>query len=116
MNPVNKRIKQVRTVLNMTQKDFSQKICIGQSSLGEIETGVRNVNGRIIQLVSSLFNINKEWILTGNGDMFNKEKSDIRLEHLIEIFKQLDEPLQNYLIEQSELIFKFHNENKVTKK
>jgi len=106
MNSINERIKQVRNELNMTQVNFSKQICISQSSLGEIETGVRKVNNRIIQLISSQFNVNKEFIKTGNGDMFIKNKSDIGLEHLIEIYKKLDEPLQNYLIEQSELILK----------
>ena len=112
MNPINIRIKLIRTHLNMTQINFCKQICISQSSLGEIETGVRKVNDRIIQLISSQFNINKDWIKTGNGDMYIKEKSDIRLEHLIEIYKQLDETLQKYLLEQSELVLKLHNENK----
>ena len=116
MNTINERIKRVRTELNMTQVNFSRQISISQSSLGEIETGVRKVNDRIIQLISSQFNINKEWVKTGNGNMYIKEKSDIRLENLIDLYKQLDEPLQNYLLEQTELLLKLNSENEITKK
>ena len=116
MEKVNERIKQVRIVLNISQLDFSKRVFISKSSLGEIETGVRKVNDRIIQLISTRFNVNMEWIKTGKGEMFGKEKPDIRLEHLIEIYKQLDTPLQDCLLEQTESLLKLHNENRITKK
>ena len=116
MKPINKRIKQIRTILNVSQREFSRQIFISQSSYGEIETGVRNVNERIIQLICSQFNVNKDWLKNGNGEMFNTEKPDIRLEHLIEIYKKLDMSLQNYLVEQSELLLKYTDENVIKKK
>jgi len=116
MNPVNQRIKEVRSELQISQREFSKQIFVSQSSLGEIETGTRKVNNRIIQLICSQFNVNKEWIKTGKGNMFDVEKPDIKLEHLIDIYKQLDKPLQEYLLEQSEGLLKLHNENTITKK
>jgi transcriptional regulator with XRE-family HTH domain len=110
MNPINERIKQIRTVLNVSQRDFSRQIFISQSSYGEIETGVRKVNERVLQLICSQYNINKDWLKNGNGEMFNNKKPDIRLEHLIEIYNKLDTSLQNYLVEQSELLLKLNNE------
>jgi transcriptional regulator with XRE-family HTH domain len=116
MNPVNQRIKQLRTLLKMTQVNFAKQIHISQGSLGEIETGFRNVNDRIIQLICTQFNVNKNWLKTGKGGMFDKEKPDIGLENLIEIYKKLDKTLQKYLLEQSELLLKLNNENKISKK
>jgi hypothetical protein len=84
--------------------------------LGEIETGFRNVNDRIIQLICSQFNVNKDWLKKGKGGMFDKVKPDIGLEHLIEIYKQLDKTLQGYLLEQSELLLKLNNENTIKRK
>jgi transcriptional regulator with XRE-family HTH domain len=116
MNPVNDRIKKIRSVLKLTQVNFSKKIFISQGSYNDIETGTRKVNERIIQLICSQFNINKDWLKTGKGEMFYKEKPDISLEHLIEIYKQLDNPLKEYLLEQSELLLKLNNKNKIKKK
>ena len=116
MNQVNERIKQIRTVLKISQREFSKQIFMGQSSLGEIETGIRKVNDRIIQLISTKFNVNINWIKDGQGDMFDVEKPDIKLDHLIEIYKQLDKPLQDYLLKQSEGLLKLHNENKIIKR
>ena len=116
MDKVNDRIKQVRTILNISQNTFSKQIFVSQSTLGEIETGVRKVNDRIIHLISTQFNVNKNWLKTGEGDIFENEKPDIRTEHLIELYKQLDKPLQKYLIEQTELLVRIQNENTITKK
>jgi len=116
MNEVNERIRQIRANLKITQKEFCKQIPISQSSLGEIETGVRNVNDRIIQLISTQFKVNKDWIKSGAGNMFDPEKPDIRLEHLVEIYKQLDKPLQDYLLNQTESLLKLNTENIITKK
>jgi transcriptional regulator with XRE-family HTH domain len=116
MNQINDRVKQVRTVLKMTQVNFAKKIYISQAAYNDLETGQTKINERMIQLISTEFNINKEWIKTGNGDMFDIEKPDIGLEHLIDIYKQLDNTLKEYLLEQSEIILKLNNENTITKK
>ena len=116
MNEINERIKQLRFKLELSQLKFSKQIFISQSSYGEIETGVRKVNDRIIQLICSQFNVNKEWVKTGEGEIFNNQPPDINLDHLIDIYKQLEKPLQDFLIEQSEILLKLHDENMITKK
>ena len=111
MNLINERIKQVRSTINISQREFAKKIYISQGSYGEIETGVRRVNERITQLICSEYNVNKEWLKNGTGNMFSEEeKPDIRLERLIEIYKKLNKPLQDYLVDQTELLFKAQSE------
>ncbi|GHV82535.1 hypothetical protein AGMMS49991_10930 [Spirochaetia bacterium] len=116
MNQVNERIKELRLKLQISQRQFAKQIFISQSSYGEIETGTRNVNDRIIQLICSQFNVNKDWLKKGDCEIFNNQAPDINLTHLIEIYKQLEKPLQEYLVDQSESLFKLHNENTITKK
>jgi transcriptional regulator with XRE-family HTH domain len=116
MDTVNDRIKEIRLLFKLTQVDFSKRIYVSQGSIGEIETSVRPVNDRIIKLISTEFNINQNWLKTGKGDMFNVDKPDIGLDNLIKIYKQLDKPLQDYLIQQSENLLKLHNENTIKKR
>ena len=116
MDEVNERIKQIRAALGISQREFSKQIFISQNSFCEIEKGVRRVNDRIIQLISTQFNVSRDWIKTGAGEMFRADKSSLNLEHLIEIYKQLEKPLQDYLLEQSEGLLKLHNENTITRK
>jgi transcriptional regulator with XRE-family HTH domain len=110
MDGIKERIKKIRITLNFSQRDFSKQIFISQTLLGDIELGNRNVSERTIQLISTEFKVNKDWILTGNGEMFTEPPPDIQLEKLIEIFKQLDKSLRDYLLEQSKGLLKLQKE------
>lgn len=106
------RIKQVRQTLNASQRDFAKRVYISQTLLGDIELGNRNVNDRTIQLISTEFNVNKNWLLTGKGGMFSAPPVDLQLESLIEIFSQLDKGLRDYLLEQSKGLLKIQKVKK----
>jgi transcriptional regulator with XRE-family HTH domain len=106
MKTVYERIKEIRKSLGVSQREFSKQIYITQSFYGDIELGKKNLNDRIIQLISTQFNVNKEWIKTGTGEMFTAPPPDVRRERLIEIYNQLPEWLQDCLIEQSSLLLK----------
>lgn len=67
---VNERIRMIRDHFNMTQEVFSKAIGLGQSTLGMIEVGKRDVLERHIKTICSVFNVNEEWFRTGNGEMF----------------------------------------------
>jgi transcriptional regulator with XRE-family HTH domain len=115
MSGIKERIKEIREKLNISQRDFSKRIFISQTLLGDIELGNRTVTERTIQLISTEFNVNKDWILAGEGNMFTAPPPDIQLEKLIDIYKQLDKALRNYLLEQSKLLLKLQKE-KIEKK
>ena len=106
MGDLKDRVKEVRLKLGISQRDFAKSVFISQTLLGDIELGNRNVNDRTIQLISTQFKVNKEWLLTGKGRMFDSQPPDIQLEKLIDIFKQLDKPLRNFLLLQSKELLK----------
>jgi len=100
----------VRETLNVSQREFAKRIFISQTLLGDIELGNRNVNDRTIQLIATEFNVSKEWLLNGRGDMFTSPPPDLQLEKLTDIFRQLDKPLRNYLLDQSMGLLKLQQE------
>jgi transcriptional regulator with XRE-family HTH domain len=106
MKTVYERNKEIRTSLGISQREFAKQIYITQSFYGDLELGKKNLNDRIIQLIATQFNVNKDWIKTGKGEMFAGPPPDIRRERLIEIYNQLPEWMQDYLIEQSSLLLK----------
>jgi len=110
MVTVGERVKELRSQLGASQQLFSKRIFISQSHLAEIELGNQGVNDKIIHLISLEFNVNKNWLVHGEGDVFNSEKPDIRLETVIDIFKQLDDELQDYLLSQAKFILKMKKE------
>ncbi|GHT61635.1 hypothetical protein FACS1894109_20310 [Spirochaetia bacterium] len=115
MNIVNERIKELRLVLEISQRQFAKQIFVSQGLIGEIELGHKKVNNRIVHLISSQFKVNIEWLKSGKGEMFSDTPPDVRLEHIIEIFNKLDRTLQDYLLLQSKELLKIQIE-KIDKK
>lgn len=106
MKTVYERIKEIRTKLNMSQVEFSERIFLSKGFYGDIEIGKKKVNDRIIYIVSKQFNVNEEWIRTGRGGIFIDTLADIRKEKLLNIYNQLDGSLRDCLIEQSNILLK----------
>jgi transcriptional regulator with XRE-family HTH domain len=115
MKTIHDRIKEIRTALGISQREFAKRIYISQSFYGDIELGNQKVNDRIIHLVSTRFNVDKAWLKTGKGEMFTSIPPDVKLERLIEIYNNLDEQLQDYLLLQSDVLLKIQKE-KIDKK
>jgi transcriptional regulator with XRE-family HTH domain len=67
------RIKQIRMALSLSQAEFAEKMGIGQAAVSAIENGIRNVTDRNITLICEKFNVNDEWLRSGNGEMFKTE-------------------------------------------
>ena len=106
MKTVYERIKVLRSMLNLSQVEFSERVFLSKSFYGDIEIGKKKVNDRIIFIVSKQFNVNEEWIRTGNGEMFIDTSPDMRKERLLEIYNQLEGSLRDCLVEQSGVLLK----------
>jgi transcriptional regulator with XRE-family HTH domain len=106
------RIKELRTSLKLSQRQFAKQIFVSQTLVTEIELGKIKVNARILHLISYRFNVNMEWLKKGTGTMFSAAPPDIdaRLDRIIEIFNKLDRPLQDYLLMQSKELLKLQKE------
>jgi transcriptional regulator with XRE-family HTH domain len=112
MAEIHDRLKQIRTALKLSIRDFSKEIYFSHSLYGQVEYGDREPSDRIIQLISSRFNVNKDWIKTGNGNMFLSSPPDIRLEKIREIYNLVDETLKDCLLEQSKILLRIYKDRK----
>lgn len=66
---MNARIKEVRKALGLTQKEFAERIQIGNSSLSKIEKGINNPSKQTIALICKEFAVNQRWLEDGTGEM-----------------------------------------------
>ena len=106
---INKRIKELRKALKMTQVNFSQVIALSSGYLAGIETEKRKVNDRLIKLICSSFRVNEKWLLSGEGDMF-KEGDDEQCIKLIGLFKELRPKFRGYIFREIDLLLKMQEE------
>jgi transcriptional regulator with XRE-family HTH domain len=97
---VNRRITLLRHSLKLTQIEFAKKILISNGFIAGIELGKRKVNDRLIRLIKITFGVNENWLGTGEGPMFEKEKTpDYKISGALEVFKKLSPPLQDLILE-----------------
>jgi transcriptional regulator with XRE-family HTH domain len=97
---INARIKTVRKALGLSQRAFCRGIFLSQGFYAQIESGLKKANERIYELISTKYNVNKEWLLTGKGEMFSGPAPNVELEQLIEIYKELDPLFKEYIMLQ----------------
>ena len=64
------RFKELRKELNVTQQEFADKLKISRNFVAQIEMGSKVPSDRTSDDVCREFNVNEEWLRTGNGDMF----------------------------------------------
>lgn len=81
MSGINNRIKEIRQSKGLTQSQFSEIIGLSRNYIALIEIGERVPSDRTISDICREFNVNEEWLRTGEGEMF-KPKS--RNEELFE--------------------------------
>lgn len=98
------RIKQLRNKMGLTQAEFANKINISRSHLSGLENGTRSFTERIICDVCREFDVNREWLENGHGEMHSdilKELDiyDEDLKEFINIYRELDEDAKKYFKE-----------------
>lgn len=96
---INQRVKQIRQSLNLSQAKFAKALSISNGYIAGIELEHNNVNERLIKLICFTFNVSKEWIKTGTGNMFNEQPNQLA-ELASTTFKELKPEYQEYIIKQ----------------
>lgn len=117
METINKRIALVRKSKEMTQKDFGAKINIKKSTMCDLEKDGRTITDKNAALICSQYGVNKEWLLTGAGEMFlsddcsalenyaKKYNLTDREKKLFEKLMELDDDMQKCFFDHIESAF-----------
>lgn len=73
---MNERLRKLRKSLDMTQQNFGARISVKGNTVAQWESGRNEPSDSTIFLICREFNVNEDWLRTGNGEMFVKETSD----------------------------------------
>ena len=71
METIGDRVRILRKDLRKTQKEFGEKIGLKPNSVSDIESGKNNLTEQTANAICREYNANKEWILSGMGDMYD---------------------------------------------
>lgn len=69
---MNERIKELRKALKLTQQEFADKLNIKRGAIANYEIGRNDPIDAVISLICKEFNVNEEWLRTGQGEMFKE--------------------------------------------
>lgn len=64
------RIRKLRKTLDLTQQKFGERIGVKGNTIAQYELGRNEPVDAVFSLICREFNVNEEWLRTGNGDMF----------------------------------------------
>lgn len=67
---MNTRIKEIRKALKLTQEDFGSRVGVKGNTIGNYELSLRNPSDAVIHSICREFNVDENWLRTGEGEMF----------------------------------------------
>ena len=70
------RIKELRKSLGITQQEFADKLGLKRNTIATYEIGKAVPSDRVVSDLCNKYNVNEEWLRTGNGEMFVEETPD----------------------------------------
>lgn len=74
---VNDRIKEIRKHLKLSQTVFGEKLGVGRGVIANLEMNLTEPKELFVDLLCNTFNVNREWLETGKGDMFTASSETI---------------------------------------
>lgn len=64
------RIKELRTVLGLTQQQLADSLGIKRNTIAKYETGRGDPIDAVVSLICKTYNVNEKWLRAGEGPMF----------------------------------------------
>ena len=69
---MNERIKALRKHLGYTQQEFADRIGLKRNTIAQYEIGRNEPIDAVILSICREFNVNENWLRTGEGEMFEQ--------------------------------------------
>ena len=108
---INERVKKVRThdAIKLSQREFGKRVGVQDTMISKIENGERDVTKRMVMLICSEFNVNRNWLVNGEGGddvifdepdstLIGKVASDFGLDatskKILDVYVNLDEGIR----------------------
>lgn len=117
------RVRELRKELQLTLEKFGKPLGVGKTAISKIENGERGLTDQMVLAICREYNVDENWLRTGEGEMFKKLNRQQELAQLTAtLFKEEEDSFKSRLImalaqlneEEWELLEKISN--KIVKK
>ncbi len=90
------RVLEIRKTLDLTMDKFGEKLGVQKSAISKIEKGRVNLSDQMVKLICREYNVNYDYLTTGEGEMFD----DLPQTVLEELCQQYDlDDLDKFIVE-----------------
>lgn len=67
---MNDRIQEIIVATGLRKTDFAHKLNVSQAYVSQLCSGTKNPSDRTVSDICREFNVNEDWLRTGEGEMF----------------------------------------------
>lgn len=78
------RIIKVRSESKESQEKFATRLGLSRNFINQVENKKKNVSDRTILDICREFNVNEEWLRTGNGKMYIEKSKDKQISDMLD--------------------------------
>lgn len=97
---MNDRIKKIRKVKDLNQEEFGKRLGVTKTAISRLEAGERNITEQMLLSICREFDINEDWLRTGEGEMFKMiPKEDEVASYVAELLDPEGNPLYEIIID-----------------
>ena len=104
---MNERLKEVRKALGLSQEELGKKLGVSRGVIVNVELSRAEIKPLFIEHLCSVFNVNKEWLFSGLGEMFII--NDKNTKEAVQLFRQLTVEFQEYALSQIRGLLEMQN-------
>jgi transcriptional regulator with XRE-family HTH domain len=83
LSNIGERIRSLRKALNLSQTEFGERWGVGLGVIRNIETSKTIPSTAQIDLICTVYNVNRAWLESGEGEMFADRSLDEKIGRFI---------------------------------
>ncbi len=97
MEGIGERIKELRKILRLSQREFGEKVGKSLTAVQKWEAGDNPPSETTLKTISKVFGVNLDWLKTGEGEMFKEKNSNAVIEEIKKAVEQLEGRVPRFL-------------------
>lgn len=78
------RVRMLRKELDLTLEKFAKPLGVGKTAISNIENESRNLTDQMIISICREYNVNEEWLRSGEGEPFKKLSKEEEIASYVE--------------------------------
>lgn len=81
---INERLESIRKSEKLSRSKFGLKVGKTEDAIYNLERNRASISKEFIELVCNTFNINKEWLVNGSGQMYNISQESLDMSGVLD--------------------------------